>query len=192
MTPRDRRALSWGAGLALGAVLVLRVLPWVIRTVRAEHGVLLAQRALLLDTQSIVAAAPLMEDSVRHLTHRIATLAPLLLQGQAGAEAEADLATRVSLSAERQHLTVERVVPLPDTVMRAGGTLRRVTVQASLIGDTRELLALIDTLRRDPAVLTPASLRLATTNPDTPGGAPEAIHADLSVTGWYLIEEKAK
>lgn len=192
MTPRDQRALRWGFGLALGAVLLLRVVPWVVRSFEATRRALVAERTLLMETRALIAAAPLMEDSVKHLTHRIATLAPRLLQGEAAAEAEADLATRVSLSAERLHLTVERVVPVRDSVQRADGTLRRVTVQASLIGDAREILSLLDTLARDPAVLTPAALRLSATNPEAPGTGPEAIHAELTVTGWYLIAEKAQ
>lgn len=191
MTPRDRRALRLGAGLALGAFLLLRVVPWALRVASAERRTLLAERALLAETRALIATAPLLEDSVAHLTHRIATLAPRLLHGEAAAEAEADLATRVSLTAERQHLTVERVVPVPDSVQRAEGTLRRASVQATLVGDAREILALLDTLRRDQVILTPAAIRLAATNPEAPGTVPEAIRADLTVTGWYLIPEKA-
>jgi len=191
MTPRDRRALRWGVGLALGAFLLLRVVPWAVRFASAERRTVLAQRALLAETRELIAAAPLLEDSVKHLTHRIATLAPRLLHGEAAAEAEADLATRVSLSAERQHLTVERVVPVPDSVQRADGTLRRVTVQASLVGDAGEILALLDSLGRDPVVLSPAALRLAATNADAPGAVPEAIRAEVTVTGWYLLPERS-
>jgi hypothetical protein len=130
-----------------------------------------------------------MEDSLTHLTRRVASLAPRFLQGESSAEAQADLANRVTLLAERGNISVDRIVPVADSTYRVAGALGRVTVQASLTGDFSELLALLDVLGRSVTLLTPAAIRLSAVDPAAPRASPEAIKAELTVTGWFFVKE---
>ncbi len=187
MTPRDRRALRWGA-IAIGiALIVLRGAPWAVRSARTTNDRIARERALLLETKALISAAPSLEDSLTHLTRRVASLAPRFLKGESGAEAQSDLADRVSVLAERGHLTVDRIVPEGDSLSRAGGALRRVTVQATLTGDLAELIDLLDTMEHEAALITPVALRLAAADPAAPMTIPEVIRADVTVTGWYFV-----
>jgi hypothetical protein len=150
------------------------------------------ERAMLAETVALIRTAPGMEDSMTHLTRRVASLAARFLLGGSTAEAEADLANRVTAMAERGHLTVDRVVPVADSLRRAGGAVQRVVVQASLTGDLPELLRLLDSLGRGATLLTPASIRLSAGDPSAPVASPEAIKADLTITGWFFVGDTAR
>ncbi|MEO8032744.1 MAG: GspMb/PilO family protein, partial [Gemmatimonadota bacterium] len=133
-----------------------------------------------------------MEDSMKALTRRVAGLAPAVLKGQTRTEAEADLAAHLQVTAEHQHLSVTRVTPMPDSVVRADGTLHRVSLEASLTGDLHEILALVDTLSRDRVVITPTAIRITAADPGAVQSAPEALTTELTVTGWYLVTTGSK
>jgi|SRR5882672_572887 len=191
MTPRDRRAVRLGV-IAVGvAFAVFRVAPWAVGTVHEASQRVAAERAALAETRALITAAPGLEDSLTHLTRRVASLASRFLQGESSAAAQADLANRVTVLAERSHLTVDRIVPVADSLVRSDGALHRVTVQASLSGDLAELIDLLDTMGKEVAVLTPAAVRLTAADPAAPVTQAEVIRADLTVTGWYFVPGSA-
>ena len=131
---------------------------------------------MLAATMALISAAPGLEDSLTHLTRRVASLAPRFLTGESNAEAQADLANRVTVLAERGHLTVDRIAPMGDSLSRA-----------SLSGDLAELIDLLDTMGKEVAVLTPAALRLTAVDPAAPATTAEVIRADVTVTGWFFV-----
>lgn len=186
MTSAEGRALRLGGAVVVAAVLVLRVIPAAAHMAARERTKLGEERVLLAETEALVRQAPRLNDSVAVLTRRVSELAPSVLRGTSRAEAEGDLASRVTLSAERMGLTLGRVVPIPDSVASAGGMLHRVTVQASLTGDLVEVLRLMDTLASGQPTLTPAGIRVIGREPGAPVSAPEALETELTVTGWYM------
>ncbi len=186
MTPADGRAIRLGGAVVVAAVLVLRVIPSVGKWLTQERTRLGEERLLLAETEALVREAPRLNDSVAALTHRVAELAPAVLRGTGRAEAEGDLAARVTLSAEHARLSVGRVVPIPDSVVSAGGMLHRVTVQAALTGDLGEMLRLLETRASGQPTLTPVSIRVLAREPGAPVSDPEALEVELTVTGWYM------
>jgi len=190
MIPQDRRAIRVGAIALAAGFLLLRALPAGARWGMQHLQALEAEERLLVETRQLVLSAPTLEDSVAHLTRRIEALAPRLLTGTTGPDAAAALAARVSVPAERLRLTVERVEPVADSLTRADGTLRRATVRVSVVGDLAELLALLDTLGRGDPLLIPAGVQLAATNAPAPADSAEVVRMELTVSGWYLVEER--
>lgn len=184
MTHRDRRALVIGAGVAVAALLAFRVVPWIVRDLEGRREQLAARRELLMRTREQIGDAQALADSAPAIERRLVTLAASLLTGRREADAAADLAARVSSAAADQRVRLVRSGALPDTVRV--GRLRRVTVQASLEGDTPEMLGMLARLERGPAAITVADARLTALDPASPAATPEVIAADLVIRGWYV------
>lgn len=184
MTPRDRRALIVGAGVAATALLALRGVPWVVGDLQARRQRLVARQVLLARTQAQIRDAEVLGDSAPVIERRLVALAPHLLAGHREADAVADLSGRLSAAAANQRVRVIRTAPVPDTVRV--GRLRRVTLQASLEGDARGTLGVLARLERGPAAIAVADLRLTALDPASPVTAPEVIAEDVVIRGWYL------
>ena len=188
MKNSDRKAIRVGGAIVLAAVLVLRVLPATGKWITTQRLRLRQERELLEETEHLIRESPQVEDSMVVLTRKVADLAPSLLHGESGPEAVADLGMRLSLAAERERLTVGKVTTLADSMSRADGTLRRVTVLATFTGDVSELLHLMDSLAGGEPTLTPVAFRVVAAEPGAPVAAPEALAMELTVTGWFLVK----
>jgi type II secretion system (T2SS) protein M len=183
VTPRDRRALIVGAAAVAGAVLLLRVVPWVVRgagrlAARAEQQAATARRA-----RSVLAAGPYVHDSLEEVLARIVNLAPVLVEGRSAAEAQASLAGLVSLAANRHALKVVRLDPLSDS---SAGVFNRVTVHAELEGDIRGFAGIVGALETGQPLLTLSAFEASSPDPLTHPNTPEALHVALDITGYYL------
>jgi hypothetical protein len=181
---RDRRALGAGVLVCVAAALLLRGLPWVVRTALSARERLEARASLLARAEEDLRMIPVLEDSARALRSRLAELAPKILTGGREAEARADLTERLSVAAEAQRVRVARTDAVPDTVH--AGQLRRVSIQAELEGDSAGMLGLLSALSRGPALLRVAELRVLAVNPTSPETAPEVLQTELTLRGWYL------
>jgi hypothetical protein len=184
VNPRDRRALVLGAAAVVLALVLLRVGPWSWRSVRDARAELEARAELLARMESDVGLASRLEDSGKVVRSRMALLAPKLLSGGTPAEAVADLGARLGVVAEHHHVRLSRTEPSLDSV--GGGGLGRVTLKAALDSDTGGLLALLESLAREPAALVVEDLRVAVADPFIGRNRPELLHAELTVGGWYL------
>jgi hypothetical protein len=181
---RDRRALTAGLLVCVAAVLLLRGLPWSVRTAAAARERLQARASLVARSEEDLQLVPVLEDSARALRGRLAELAPKILTGAREAEARSDLAERLSVAAEAQRVRVARTDAVPDSAH--AGQLRRVSIEAELEGDTAGMLGLLSALCRGPALLWVADLRVVAVNPTSPETAPEVLHTELTLRGWYL------
>src|ERR687888_267177 len=121
MTERDRRALLLGGAIVLGAVLLLRVLPWGVRRVLAAEAELRDRGALLARARADLAEAALLRDSAAALSQALVGLAPKLLSGATPAEAAADLSGRINLAASQSAAKLERVDQVPDSGVAGRG-----------------------------------------------------------------------
>src|SRR5438477_7454057 len=115
MTERDRRALILGGSAVIGALLVLRVLPWGIRSALAAETGLRQRAALLARARADLAEASGLRDSAVALGQALVALAPKILSGNSVAEAVADLSGRVNLAASNHGAKLERVDPVADS-----------------------------------------------------------------------------
>ena len=184
MMTRDRRALTLGGVVLVGAVLTLRILPWGIRSLRAADRELGQRASLLARTRGELAEAGALGDSAAALTRALAGLAPKLVGGETSADAAADLAGRVTALAAQHHVRVDRVDPLP--AVGAAGRLRPVGVRVGIEGDLRGVAGLLQGLANGPTAVALDALHLMARDPGGAGQGPEVLQGDVSVRAWYL------
>ena len=188
MTPRDRRALVLGAA-AVAAVLALRLAPMAIARVRSVRERQDARVELLARMRADLRGAAELQDSAEVVRRRVAGLAGQVLGPGTEAEAAASLGALVSMAAERRHVRVGRTEPAPDSAR--AGPARRVSLRAAIESDTAGLLGLLGALADGPTVLTVAALSVAADQPASPA-APEVLHGEITVRGWYLPRGDAR
>jgi type II secretion system (T2SS) protein M len=191
MKERDRRALVWGASVVVGALLLLRVIPWGVRSARAAHIELAERSALLARARDEVARQGTLQDSVAAVTGQVVALAPKILAGNTSAEAAADLAGRLNLAASRSGTKLERVDPLTDTTTDAG-RLRRVSARVTLEGDIGGITRFLRSIEGGEAVLTISQLRLTAPDPASSDRVPERLRLEATVGGSFLTRAEGR
>jgi type II secretion system (T2SS) protein M len=184
MTARDRRALVIGGGVVLVAVLLLRVLPWTVRSALAAEAGLRQRAALLARARADLAEAGVLRDSAVELGHALVGLAPKILSGKSAAEAVADLSGRVNLAASRSQAKLERVDPLTDST--SAGRLRRVALRAAFECDIRGLVGVLQALAFGKAPLEVRELRVTAVDAASGERVPEVLRVELTAAGWFL------
>jgi hypothetical protein len=184
VTPRDRRALIWGGAAVLGAVVVLRIVPWTIRGVLALR-VEAADRILTVTrANEVLAGASATRDSLAQTLGAVVALAPRLVDGRTAADAQASLSGLVSLAASRHALRVVRLDPLPDSA--GDGVFNRVAVHVELEGDVAGLTRFLGAVERGDPLLTLPALSVQSTDPVGRPNAPEQLKIEATIAGLYL------
>jgi hypothetical protein len=184
MTSRDRRALIWGGAAALGAVLVLRVVPLTVRSVSALRTEARERVQTLARAGEVLAAAPATRDSLARVLGSIVALAPRLVDGRTAAEAQASLSGLVSLAASRHALRMVRLDPLPDSA--AQGVFSRVAVHVEMEGDVAGLTRFLRAVEIGDPLLTLPALFVQATDPVGRPNAPEQLNIEATIAGLYL------
>ena len=184
MTARDRRALLIGGGAVLTAFLLLRALPWTLRSVFAAEVGLRQRAALLARAQADLAEASGLRDSAVALGRALVGLAPKILSGNSPAEAVADLSGRVNLAASRNQAKLERVDPLTDSTV--SGRLHRVALRAAFECDIRGLVGVLQALTFGKAALAVRELRVTAVDAGPADKNPEVLRVEMTVAGWHL------
>jgi len=189
MTARDRRALLIGGGVVLAAVVLLRVLPWTVRSALAAEAGLRQRAALLARARADLAEASGLRDSAVQLGQALVGLAPKILSGNSVAEAVADLSGRVNMAASNHQAKLERVDPVADSGV--AGRLHRATLRAAFECDIRGLVGILQTLAFGKAALAVRELRVTAVDAGSADKSPEVLRVELTVTGWYLVGRDA-
>ena len=184
MTARDRRAIAWGAVVVVGALVVLRALPWAWHRAAAKHADLSHRALLLARAETELTQAQKLADSASKLSRELVSLAPTLLTGDGVQAAFADLAGRLSVAASESRAKVERVELLTDTA--SAGRLRRVSGKAALEGDIRGLTRFLATVESGVSLLVVNDLVVQAPAAFGPERGPEALRWEVTVSGWYL------
>ena len=183
MTLRDRRALLVGAAAILGGVLMFRVVPWTVRAVARLQVRVAQQTQLAADARVVLATAPAIRDSLSRVLTGIVGLAPVLVEGHTTAEAQASLSGLLSLVANRRALRVVRLDPITDS---SAGVFNRVTIHAELEGDIAGFVGMLNAVETGEPLLSVGSLAVNAPDPHSSDRAPELLHLELDVTGYFL------
>jgi len=184
VTERDRRALLLGGAVTVGAVMLLRVLPWTVRSALAAEAMLRERAVLLERARANLAGASGLRDSAAALGVALVGLAPKILSGGTASEATADLSGRVNLAVSGHQAKLERADPVPDSTR--AGRLRRATVRAAFECDVRGLAGVLQALELGKAPLAVRELHVVAVDPGSPDRNPEVLRVELVVAGWYL------
>ena len=185
MTERDRRAVVLGSGVIIVAVLLLRVLPWTVRTELAAEAALRERAGLLVRARADLAEASALRDSAVALGGGLVAIAPKILSGSAATEAVADLAGRLNLVGSDHRAKLISVDPVADSA--AAGRLHRVTVRAAFECDVRGLAGVLQGLDANKAVLTVRELRVTATDAAGLDQKPEVLRTEIVASGWFLV-----
>ena len=188
MTARDRRALLIGGGVVLAAVVLLRVLPWTVRSALAAEAGLRQRAALLARARADLAEASGLRDSAVQLGQALVGLAPKILSGNSVAEAVADLSGRVNMAASNHQAKLERVDPVADSGV--AGRLHRATLRAAFECDIRGLVGILQTLAFGKAALAVRELRVTAVDAGSADKKPEVLRVEMTVAGWYLEDRE--
>lgn len=186
MTPRDRRALRWGIGVVLGAVLLARGVPATWRALHRQQEELEAQRGLLARAETALADLDGLERRASATRAALVALAPRLLTGATEAEAVADLTGRIALAAGRQRTRVVRTDQVGDSARE--GRLRRVTVRVQVESDWSGLAGFVQGVLADPAALPIRAVTIRGSEVPAAGAITEVLSGEVEVSGWYLTE----
>ena len=189
MTERDRRAVMLGGFVVIGAVLLLRALPWSVRSALGAEAGLRDRVALLARARADLADASVLRDSAVQLGQALVSLAPKILSGNSAAEATADLSGRVNLAVAGHQAKLERVDPVPDSP--GAGRLRRVTLRAGFECDVRGLAGVLEALEFGKLVVSLRELRVTAVDAGSPDRMPEVLRGEMTVAGWYLPSRDA-
>jgi hypothetical protein len=154
-----------------------------VGAVRDARDRLEARTELLGRMEADVRSTSRLEDSAAAVRTRVVALAPELLGPGGESEAVAALGALLSSAAERQRVRVSRTEAVPDSAR--AGPARRVSVRATLESETAGLLGMLEALARQRAVLTVGSLQIAA-DPPPVASAPELLHTEFTLSGWYL------
>jgi len=184
MTSRDRRALLLGGLSVAIALLLLRVLPWTVRTALAAEAGLRQRAALLARARADLGEASMLRDSALQLGQALVGLAPKILSGNSVAEAAADLSGRVNLAASRNQTKLERVDPQTDSTV--AGRLHRVVLRAAFECDIRGLVGMLQALTFGKAALAVRELRVTAVDAGSTDKNPEILRVEMTVAGWFL------
>lgn len=184
MTPRDRRALLVGGVVVAGALLVLRVLPWSVRTAFAAAARLRERATLLAHAQEELGNAAVLRDSAAVVTQALVGLAPKLLNGTSATEAGADLSAQLNLIASRSNAKLEQVDVLPDSAR--AGRLARARVHVAFETDIRGLMHVLHLIAAGSAALVVHELRISAPDPASSGRLPEVLKIEMTIGGWFL------
>lgn len=183
LSPRDRRALLWGVGTPLLAVLLLRGVPKAVAGVRHLRERAAEQQATLVRVETVIVRGPAVRDSLRQVVQGIVALAPALVDGETVADAQSSLSALLSLAANRHGLKVIRMDALPDST---AGVFGRVAVHAEFEGDLAGVTGFVGGLETGEPLLSLANLALDTPDPVPHPRTSEVLHLVVDVRGYYL------
>jgi hypothetical protein len=183
---RDGRALVLGGGAILGAVLVLRVVPWAVHSVVALRAEAAERVETLARADEVLAGAGATRDSLAAAFGAIVALGPRFVEGRTAADAQAALADLVSFTARRLSLRVVRLDPLPDS---AAGPFGRVALHTELEGDLSGLTRFLKAVETGDPLLTLPALSVQATDPAGRPNAAEHLKIEATVAGFYLPKE---
>ena len=190
MTGRDRRALMLGGAVVIGALLVLRVVPWGVRGVLGAETGLRERATLLARARADLADAGVLRDSAVQLGQALVSLAPKILSGNSEADAIADLSGRVNLAVTSHQAKLERVDPLPDSLRT--GRLRRVALRAAFECDVRGLAGVLEALEVGKVALSLREVRVTAVDAGSADKVPEVLRVEMTVAGWYLGNRESR
>ncbi len=184
MTSRDRRAVVLGGGVVALAVLLLRILPWTVRSAIAAEATLRERAGLLARARADLASAVELRDSAAQIGQALIGLSPRILSGNSTAEALADLSGRLNLAVTGHQAKLERIDPVTDSTV--AGRLHRTTIRAAFECDVRGLAGILDALEFDKVALSLRELRVTAVDAGSALTTPEVLKVELTVAGWFL------
>lgn len=163
ISARDRRALTLGASILAVAFVLVRGIPlWLSLLDRAQSDAAHETRALA-DAQALIAAAPILQDSLNARRHRYLAIAPYVIASESPDAAVARLSGIVSSAATSAGVALTSLSLSADTGLVRG--FGRPAVRGEARGDISGLTQFLLLVEMGPPLLRVARLTVTPSDP---------------------------
>jgi len=179
VSPRDRRTLAGGLALCMTIALGGRIAPAWRSWQDDAHTRRAAATAELQRSREALALQAALTRAVARSSASLAALDTTLIQSSSPADAAAQLASMVGITADDAHLQVGALQIRYDSVAR--GELVTASVRLSATGDVRGLAALLRGIEVGTPLVVVRDLSVAQGDLSSPDERAEQLHIDLTV-----------
>ena len=191
LSDRDRRTLAMGLSVVTALLLLTKGGPMWIGWRRDAQASAVEMAADAARSDAVVAAYPVLRDSLHVRAHRLRSLDSTIVGGTDPASAAASLATIVSDAAADAGIKLGAVQPHVDSEPQSIGARQpathqafaHVSVRADALGDIVALTQFLADLEHGPVLLAVRSLSITQPEPAAPSSRMETLHAEFTVVG---------
>jgi type II secretory pathway component PulM len=187
LSPRDRRALTWGGAIGAAAlVFALGVKPYV-RTLGETRDELRAQRELLAREQAVISASNRLPAALRRSQSALATESTPLFDGLDELSATSNLSDEITKAALANRVLVQQLETRKAEALDEGMVALAVDIRAE--GDFEGVLHFLDALERGNKLIHVSALTLTRVDRPAANGAPdtEVISVTGTMTGYAVF-----
>jgi type II secretory pathway component PulM len=191
LSPRDRRALLWGAAISAAALLIaIGVKPYV-RVLRETRDELSTQRELLARERALLGASGRLPAALRKSQGSLAEESTPLFNAVDELSATSDLSDDISKAALANRVLVQQLETRKAETLDQGMVAVAVDTQAE--GDFEGVLRFLDSLERGDKLIRVSALTLARVDRPVVPGAPdmEVISVTGTMTGYAAFNRNA-
>src|SRR2546423_5023152 len=182
LSPRDRRALLWGAGIAATAfVFAFAVKPYfrALRETRDELGV---QRELLARERAVLSASNKFPDALQQSRSTLASYSTPLFDGADELSATSDLSDHISKAALANRVQIQGLETRKAEALNEGIVALAVDFKAE--GDFEGVLHFLNSVERGGKLIHVSSLAIQRQDRPVAPGVPDA--EVLSINGTMM------
>lgn len=179
LSPRDRRALVWGAAIGVAALLFALIVKPYVRTLRESRGELKVQRELLARERAVLSASNRFPAALEQSRNALEQQSTPLFDGLDELSATSNLSDHVSEAALANRVLVQQLETRKAEPLAEGLSALAVDLRAE--GDFEGVLHFLNSLERGDKLINVSALVLTRVNRPAAGGAPDT--EVLSVAG---------
>jgi len=190
-SPRDRRALLWGAAVSATALLIaIGVKPYV-RALRETRDELSTQRELLARERALLSASGRLPAALRKSQGSLAEESTPLFNAVDELSATSDLSDDISKAALANRVLVQQLETRKAEALDQGIVAVAVDIRAE--GDFEGVLHFLDALERGDKLIRVSALTLARVDRPVTAGTPdtEVISVTGTMTGYTAFNGNA-
>ncbi len=183
--PRDRRAIGVGAAVLFVAFAATRGLPAWWQLLERARDTASAELRAVRDARAVIAAAEVLEDSLRVRRARYVAATPMLVLAGSPSDAASRLSAVVSDAARNAGVAMSSVTLRADT--STASTFGRPRLRGEARGDISGLSQFLLLIEGGPTLL--RVIDLTVTQPDPVGGArPEELRFSFTIEALARTE----
>jgi hypothetical protein len=183
LSPRDRFALAFGAGVMLLLVALGRGMPALLGWTRDHRARATAAAAELARAEHSVRNLARTRRVLSQAESRLAAYDSALLAGHTPASAGAALAALLSEAASVSEAALGAVQLSADTAARS--VLARASARASVSGDLESVALFLETLEEGPQLTAVRELSITPSQPFVAPGQREMLRLEITVEGLF-------
>lgn len=189
LSPRDRRAFSWGALIIVPAMLIHGVGRPALSAFRELNARLERERDLLQREENLLAGERQYPRDYQSAERRLLNEAPRLFPGPDLVAATAELGSYVNGQAYTHRVMIQRSEPAPPTADGSGISRLRLEVQG--VSDLEGIVGLLRALETGKKLVSVERLTIAATGSAAGAEKQETLAFGATVVGYALSDSSS-